>query len=87
VIECFHCHRSEIEKPVNKTCPCHEPVCLSCATECVRREDEYEEWEICHECGGEGVSGHDCGEDTCCCRNPVDNMACKTCNGEGGWTP
>lgn len=43
------------------------------------------DWEECWDCGGEGVTHHDCGEDTCCCINPQDNVVCDTCNGEGGW--
>ena len=41
-------------------------------------------FEHCDDCGGEGVSGHDCGEDTCCCADPDDNMDCDWCEGEGG---
>jgi len=37
----------------------------------------------CPNCGGEGVSGHDCGEDSCCCADPDDNMACDICRGVG----
>jgi hypothetical protein len=39
----------------------------------------------CSQCGGDGVDGHDCGEDTCCCLDPEDNESCDICNGEGGW--
>ena len=39
----------------------------------------------CYNCGGECFSYHDCGEDTCCCVNPVDNMTCDICEGDGGW--
>ena len=39
----------------------------------------------CESCGGEGVSGHDCGEDTCCCLDPEENMTCDICDGKGGW--
>lgn len=42
-------------------------------------------WEDCHECGGEGVSRHDCGDDTCCCLYPDDDEPCDTCGGHGGW--
>lgn len=42
-------------------------------------------WHECENCGGEGVSGHDCGEDACCCLYPEDNMPCDICDGEGGW--
>lgn len=41
--------------------------------------------ESCDTCGGDGVSGHECGEDTCCCLDPEDNVTCDICNGEGGW--
>ncbi len=42
-------------------------------------------WHDCWECGGEGYSGHDCGEDTCCCLYPDDDVICPTCGGAGGW--
>jgi hypothetical protein len=41
-------------------------------------------WEECDNCGGEGVSGHDCGEDCCCCLYPEDNVTCDFCDGAGG---
>ena len=40
--------------------------------------------EECEGCGGEGVDGHDCGEDTCACADPIDNVECSWCEGEGG---
>lgn len=40
------------------------------------------EWMVCEDCE-DGLVGHDCGEDTCCCLNPVPNVLCKVCNGEG----
>lgn len=40
-------------------------------------------FEDCWDCGGDGVVGHDCGEDTCCCLYPEDNVRCGTCLGEG----
>ena len=43
------------------------------------------DWCECWECGGDGVSGHDCGEDCCCCADPEDNIRCDVCNGQGGW--
>lgn len=42
-------------------------------------------WEECYACGGDGVSGHDCGEDCCCCLYPEDNVRCDICDGAGGW--
>lgn len=42
-------------------------------------------WVECENCGGEGVSGHDCGEDCCCCEDPEDNIRCDICKGKGGW--
>ena len=41
-------------------------------------------WIECENCGGEGVTSHDCGEDCCCCEDPEDNVACDCCDGEGG---
>lgn len=43
------------------------------------------EYRTCEHCGGEGVSGHDCGEDTCCCLDPEDNIPCDYCDGTGHW--
>lgn len=42
-------------------------------------------WVYCEQCGGEGVDGHDCGDDTCCCAYPEDNVPCDICRGRGGW--
>jgi hypothetical protein len=42
-----------------------------------------EEVEECSACGGTGFDGHDCGEDTCCCADPEDNIPCQFCNGTG----
>lgn len=42
-------------------------------------------WVDCWNCGGEGVSHHDCGEDCCACLNPEDNVCCDNCHGEGGY--
>lgn len=39
-------------------------------------------YEDCENCGGEGVTDHDCGEDVCCCLNPYDNVRCDICRGE-----
>lgn len=43
------------------------------------------EWEECWACAGDGYLGHDCGEDTCCCLDPEDNIVCDVCHGEGGY--
>lgn len=37
----------------------------------------------CPDCEGSGLCGHDCGEDTCCCLNPEDNLSCAKCGGSG----
>ena len=39
----------------------------------------------CWNCRGEIYVDHDCGEDTCCCLNPVDNVVCDVCEGRGYW--
>jgi len=43
------------------------------------------EWVECYELDCEDGYYHDCGEDTCCCANPMPNTPCPTCKGEGGW--
>lgn len=45
------------------------------------------DWTECWNCNGDGVSHHDCGEDTCCCLEPEDNVRCDVCHGLGGWSP
>jgi len=42
-------------------------------------------FEECGNCGGDGVSGHDCGVDCCCCDEPYDNMVCDLCRGAGSF--
>jgi len=39
--------------------------------------------ESCEQCGGDGVYGHDCGEDCCCCADPEENEECDLCGGRG----
>jgi hypothetical protein len=41
-------------------------------------------WVECENCD-EGFTGHDCGEDTCCCLDPLPNVVCDVCHGEMGW--
>jgi len=49
-------------------------------------DNTYEdEWVYCWKCDGEGFDDHDCGEDTCCCLYPEDNVPCDICMGMGGW--
>lgn len=48
-------------------------------------DDSAGDWTTCESCAGDGVVGHDCGEDTCRCLNPQENVKCDTCGGEGGW--
>ena len=43
------------------------------------------DWNECWNCGGEGFSHHDCGEDVCPCLHPEDNVLCDICEGDGGW--
>ncbi len=55
-----------------------EPTCARCGADA--------EFVNCSNCGGEGYSHHDCGEDCCCCINPEDNVVCNWCRGErGSW--
>lgn len=39
----------------------------------------------CWNCRGELYTSHDCGEDSCCCLYPEDNVPCDTCDGKGYW--
>lgn len=41
-------------------------------------------FEDCYNCS-DGFTGHDCGEDCCCCAYPEDNVPCDICGGHGGW--
>jgi hypothetical protein len=52
--------------------------------ECVEA-GHWVDWRTCWDCGGECYTHHDCGEDTCCCLRPEDNVSCDTCEGAGGW--
>src|SRR5438045_1896684 len=38
--------------------------------------------EECEQCA-EGLDGHDCGEDSCCCEFPEENLRCEFCDGRG----
>lgn len=42
------------------------------------------EWESCEGCGGDGLSRHDCGEDSCWCADDAANVTCGECGGRGG---
>lgn len=42
------------------------------------------EFERCENCD-DGYTGHDCGEDCCCCLHPEDNVPCDCCHGEGSY--
>jgi len=53
------------------------PACGKCGNE--------KDWRDCYNCGGEGYSYHECGEDVCCCLNPQDNVVCDICDGQEGW--
>lgn len=50
--------------------------CARCGSSC-----EYRRCDSCED----GYDGHDCGEDTCCCLHPEENVVCQICDGDGGW--
>ena len=54
-----------------------EPICEECESPVL--------WVECEACGGEGVYGHDCGEDCCACLYPEENEPCSMCGSAGGW--
>lgn len=47
------------------------------------RAVEPDYMEDCPNCAGTGFSSHECGEDTCCCLHPEDNVICDWCGGKG----
>ena len=47
--------------------------------------DAEQKWIECDICGGSGLNGHACGDDTCGCAWPEENVACSNCGGDGGW--
>lgn len=65
---------------VRATSPASAPVQ---ADMCQCGHEKY--WVDCWNCGGDVYVDHDCGEDTCCCRYPEDNVVCDICNGRGGF--
>ncbi|MGZ6446905.1 MAG: hypothetical protein ACXWRA_02650 [Pseudobdellovibrionaceae bacterium] len=42
--------------------------------------NDQKEWITCWQCDGHCLVGHDCGEDTCCCLEPEDNVVCDVCD-------
>lgn len=52
-----------------------ECECARCGSSCDMLD--------CWNCHGEGVTYHDCGEDTCCCLDKVENVVCAECGGMG----
>lgn len=54
-----------------------EAICPKCGREM--------DWEECWNCDEYGFSHHDCGEDSCCCLYPENNVVCDICDGKGGW--
>ena len=48
--------------------------------------EDYDDWIVCWQCGGEGEL-EDCFEDTCVCTNPPCLWKpCDICKGDGGWS-
>lgn len=50
--------------------------CARCGSSC--------EFVRCGNCDEFGYSHHNCGEDSCCCLYPDDNVVCSWCDGRGG---
>lgn len=72
----------------SRDCPIHGDMSLPASippqdAACSRCGGE-KDWEDCWNCE-DGFSGHDCGEDCCCCIDPEENVVCDICRGEGGF--
>ncbi len=41
----------------------------------------------CYNCSEDDgfMVGHECGDDSCCCLNPMPNVPCDICGGKGYW--
>lgn len=52
----------------------HEPTCGRCGGST--------DWIDCDQCT-DGLTHHDCGEDSCACLHPVNNVLCDVCRGAG----
>lgn len=74
-------YRREERKNVHSDVSLGEEICPKCESHTYERG--------CHTCGGEGCYDHDCGEDTCCCAAPMNNVRCDECDGKGWheWCP
>jgi len=53
------------------------PTCKGCGDEMY--------WTDCWNCDEDGYSHHECGEDTCVCLYPENNVTCEFCEGKGGY--
>jgi hypothetical protein len=65
-----------IERPIRRRPAKESKVCEEHGCELM--------WADCGNCF-EGFTGHDCGEDCCCCLYPEDNVTCDICYGAGGF--
>lgn len=53
-----------------------ESICPKCNQDSCRKRS-------CDQCGGEGYSDHDCGDDCCACLYPENNVHCDVCDKKG----
>lgn len=60
-----------VETPFGK-----KPICKKCGSNLI--------WHECENCE-DGFVGHECGEDVCCYLDPLPNVKCDECRGDGGW--
>ena len=62
------------------------PTCIDCLDPALICPDcgEEKQWVECSYCDEYGCSSHDCGEDTCNCLNPENNVNCDACGGDSG---
>lgn len=77
--KCIHCNVSNLYMSRPDFRKIFKRNCHNC-----NGSGESHIWRECYNCE-DGLSHHDCGEDTCCCLRPEPNMKCDICQGRSGW--
>ena len=48
-------------------------------------EHNTKSWIECLKCDSQGYTHHECGDDTCACKYPSNNIVCDICDEKTGW--